>query len=333
MKRKGLGVAIALVAAASMMLAGCSSSGDTGSSSTTPNGTKDLGTATILTNWFAQAEQGAYWSAEANGLAKKLGVNLTVQQGGPGIQTIPQVAAGKADFGVANADEILIAASNGVPIVAVMTGFDQNIQCLAYHEGTGINSLADLSGKTVSTSQIPYWPYIEKEFKLKNVTSINIQSIAAFQKDKNMVLQCFLTSEPFTMKDQGLTGIGYFSVAKDGHYNAYQNMLFTSQSFIDKHPDVVQAVVTASEQGWAEMLQDPKSTKDLVIKTNPDTDPKVFDQAVNLMKTDKNLLGPNPGSLSDARFAELHKQLVDIGLLPSSFDYKKAYTTKYSNAQ
>lgn len=331
MKRKKLGVALALIATTCLVMTGCTSSGTSNDANPTDSAGKSLGKATLLMNWFAQAEQGGYWSAEANGLAKKLGVDITVQQGGPGIQTIPQVAAGKSDFGVANADEILIAASHGLPIVAVMTGFDQNIQCLAYHKGTGINSLADLSGKTVSTSQIPYWPYIEKEFNLKDVNSINITSIAAFRKDKNMVLQCFLTSEPFTMKDQGMTDIGYFSVAKDGHFNAYQNMLFTTESFIKKHPDVVQAVVTSSEEGWMEMLKDPTKTKDLVIKTNPDTDPKVFDDAIALIKSDKALLGPSPGSMTDARWEELAGQLSEIGLLDSSFDYTKAFTTKYSN--
>lgn len=332
MKKSKWFVSLAVIAAMAMGTTACSSgSGAPDSTTQSDNGVKQLGSATILTNWFAQAEQGAYWSAQADGLAKKLGVDLTVQQGGPGIQTIPQVAAGKADFGVGNADEILVAASNGLPIVAVMTGFDQNLQCLAYHKNTGITNLSDLNGKTVSTTQIPYWDYIKKQFNITKAKDINITGLASFRKDQNMVLQCFLTSEPFVIKDMGMKDIGYFSVAKDGGYNAYQNMLFTSTKFMTEHPDVVQAVVNASEQGWASLLENPANTKALITKTNPDTDPKVFDDAVALIKSDPALLGPTPGSMTDARWKELAGQLTEIGLLKSGFDYTKAFTTKYSN--
>ncbi|HEX9461250.1 MAG TPA: hypothetical protein VGB82_01505 [Alphaproteobacteria bacterium] len=55
-------------------------------------------------NWFAQADQSGYWDAYIEGLGKENGIQIAALQGGPKIQTIPQVAAGQAEFGIGNAD-------------------------------------------------------------------------------------------------------------------------------------------------------------------------------------------------------------------------------------
>lgn len=325
MNRKALIAGLAGIAALALTLTGCAG-GDSGSDGGEGSGKE----ATILTNWFAQAEQGGYWAAEAEGLAEKHGVDLKVSQGGPGIQTIPQVAAGEADFGVGNADEVLVAIDSGLPIVAVAAGPAKNLQCMAYHESTGIAGFEDLNGHTVARVPSPYWDYIRDSFKLDQVNEINIGDLASFQNDQDMVTQCFMTSEPFIIEKMGMTDVGYLSVADDGGYNAYQNLLFTTQRFIDENPETVQAVVDASVEGWSAMLEDPTATKELIMKTNSDGDPEVFDYTVDLFKTDESLLGGDEvGQMTDERWNELSEQLVGIGLLSEDFDVSKAYTTEF----
>lgn len=313
----GLAGAAALV----LGLTGCAGGGDEGDG--------EAATASILTNWFAQAEQGGYWAAEAEGLAEDAGVDLTVTQGGPGIQTIPQVAAGEADFGVANADEVLVAVSNGLPIVAVAAGPAKNLQCMAYHESTGIEGFEDLEGHTVARVPSPYWDYIRDSFELTDVNEVNIADLATFQNDEEMVSQCFITSEPYNIEEMGIEDVGYLLVGEDGGYNAYQNLLFTTIPFLDQNPEVVEAVVGASVDGWQVMMDDPTATKELIMATNTDADPEVFDYTIGVFEDDPEMLGDNIGDLSDERWQELTEQLIQIDLLPGDFDPSEAYTTEF----
>lgn len=357
MKRKLIAV-LSMVAATSMVLAACgSSSGDSGSSDTSSTqpaedsasdepsedaaepsedagdsseDVPDLGHATILTNWFAESSQGGYWAAQAEGLASARGVDLEVKQGGPGIQTIPQVTAGEADFGIGNADEILVAVSNGLPIVAVATGQAQNIQCLAYHEGTGIKSFADLNGHTVSRVPSPYWDYIKWAFKLDNVEEVNIGSLAQLKEDEGLVLQCFIIQEPYEIEQAGMTDIGYLQVGVEGGYKSDQTMLFTTQKLIDENPELVRAVVQASNEGWGKMLDDPTKTKALIQQVNPDGSEGAFDYSLDYFRDHPEVLGTPHGAISPERFAELKEQLMDIGLLTADFDETKAYTTEFA---
>lgn len=315
---------LAATAALALGVTGCAGGGDGDG-----GGEAASGEASILTNWFAQAEQGGYWAAEAEGIAEEAGVELTVTQGGPGIQTIPQVAAGEADFGVGNADEVLVAVSNGLPIVAVAAGPAENLQCMAYHESSGIEGFEDLDGHTVARVPSPYWDYIRDNFGLTDVNEVNIADLATFQNDEDMVTQCFITSEPYNIEEMGIEDVGYLSVGEDGGYNAYQNLLFTTIPFLNENPEVVEAVVGASVEGWQAMMDDPTATKELIMATNTDADPEVFDYTIGVFEDNPSMLGENIGEMTDERWQELTEQLIQIDLLPEDFDPSEAYTTEF----
>lgn len=282
---------------------------------------------TILTNWFAQAEQGGYWQAGARQYAK--GITLNVKQGGPGIQTIPQVTAGKATFGVGNADELLVARKNGLPIVAVAAGLDTNLQCMLFHRSSGIKSFKDLNGHMVARVPSPYWDYLKKHYGLSSVKEINnTGSLADFKRQPGFVQQCFESSEPYTAGKEGIKDFGTLSVAKDGGYNPYGNLLFTTEQVIKQNPDMVREVVAAVVRGWKDFAADPATAKAFILKTNPDVDPGAYDFGARTIAKG-GYLGPNPGSMTDARWKTLAAQLTAIGELKPGFDYKKAFTTKY----
>ena len=60
---------------------------------------------------------------------------------------IPQVAAGRCDFGIADAATILAARAQQVPIVAVFAALQTNPRCILVHAG-GPQRLAELRGHT-----------------------------------------------------------------------------------------------------------------------------------------------------------------------------------------
>src|SRR6516162_7871030 len=87
--------------------------------SSVPSQAQEQKPVRLLMNWFAQADQSGYWQAQIDDAGKDKGLKITTTQGGPKIQTVPQVAAGQAEFGVGNADDILLARLRGAPVRAV----------------------------------------------------------------------------------------------------------------------------------------------------------------------------------------------------------------------
>lgn len=343
MKRTTTLRSIAALSVLAMALAACSSGGG-GSQSSTDGGepaTSDSSQSstessaeappaektdvTILSNWFAQPEVGGYFQAAAEDLGAPDNVTITVKQGGPGIQTVPQVAAGEAQFGISHTDEIMVAVNSGIPLVAVSSAFAKDIQCLAYHQDTGIKDFADLAGHKVSRVPSPYWDYIVAHYQLEGkVDPINIGSLANFKNDHDIVQQCFITSEPYTIEEMGMDDVGYLKLS-DAGYTPYRNLLFTTKEYATKHPDVVEAVVKAVTEGWQHYLADPTKGNELIMKTNPDQDPNVMAFANKIFKENPDLFADPIGSFDDAQWKANKEQLVEAGLLSEDFDYTQAY--------
>jgi NitT/TauT family transport system substrate-binding protein len=317
-------VAVAVVVA----LSACGSSDSSSSSSSGSSSGAKTEKVTLLMNWFAQAEQGGYFEAQAAGIGKADGLEINVKQGGPQIQTIPQVAAGKAEFGVAQADELMLARSNGVPVVEVFGGMDRYLQCLMYHPSSGIKDFPDISGHQVAMAPSGgFWPYLKQHYKITDVKEINFTgSLAEFKRNKDLVQQCFITSEPYFASQQHIDHAEL--MVSDSGYNPYSQGLFTSEQMIKDHPDVVRKVVAAVQKGWTQFLADPSAAKKLIMSVNKDTDPAAFDFAAKELKNG-NYLGDPVGGMVAARWDTLKEQLKSTGVLSKDVDASSVWTDQF----
>ncbi len=51
----------------------------------------------LLTSWYAQAEQGGYYQAQATGLYKKYGLDVEIRSGGPQVNGMQLLLSNRAD--------------------------------------------------------------------------------------------------------------------------------------------------------------------------------------------------------------------------------------------
>jgi NitT/TauT family transport system substrate-binding protein len=279
----------------------------------------------LLMTWFAQADQAGFWQAQLDGFGKDGGIRIAVQQGGPKIQTIPQVAAGQADFGLGNADDVLVARMRGAPIRAVFASLDYVPYTLVYHPSPAIKSIADLKQKAFAVSLgFAYWDWIKKQYDLTGVREMPVSGdLTLFKGDENLVQQGYSIYLPARMTEAGIPN-AQFKVPDLG-YRPYA-VLFTTDAMIQTNPALVRAAVAAVKQGWASFMDDPSRVKPLIMGLNNQISPAVHDLAVTEMLA--TLLPHDHGKIgcmTDARWTEIAQQLRDVKFLPESFDAKQAY--------
>jgi len=297
---------------------------------------KSLGQASQVMNWFAQPSQGGFFTATKLDQYKKLGLDMTTEQGGPGVSTIPLVASGKYTFGMSGADAILLARAEGIPVVALFAPYQTNPQGFMYHTESGIKDFGDLNGHKVyvASAGAYYWDYIKAKYKLdqSEVLAYNGQ-LATWLTDKGNVTQCFVISEPYFARKAGANP-GTLLNAKSG-YNPYQNMMFTSEQVIKEKPDVVRAYVQGCQQGWNSYLNDPaarQATFEFIKTYNKD---QIDDAMQNeyqsstelIMSGDTRTLGF--GAMTEASWQTLHGQLKEINVLKKDVDVKAAFDVSY----
>ena len=248
----------ATFAATLLLIAAAAAPGSAGAAGEEPQ------TVRILANWFAQADQAGFWQAQKDGLGKDAGIRIQVLQGGPKIQTIPQVASGQAEFGIGNADDVLLARSKGAPVRAVFAQLDYVPYTLVYHADPAVKSIADLSGRTFAVSiGNSYWEWVKKHAALGGTREIPVSGdLSLFRNDAKMVQQGYSPFLPARMAQAGIA-VQQIKVASLG-YRPY-DVLFTTDEMIQKRPQVVRAAIAAVQQGWRNYVRDPLATQPMIL--------------------------------------------------------------------
>jgi len=134
------------------------------------------------------------------------------------------------------------------------------------------------------------------------------------------------------MKKMGKTF--YTTDYKDLGIDWMDNVLFTTEEIVKKHPEVVQAVVTGRYKGLQWALENPKETFEILKKINEGLDFNHEMDAVDPMKaltitadTKKNGLG----YIQPKKWENIARQMFQAGLVDKMPDAKKAYTDKFQS--
>jgi NitT/TauT family transport system substrate-binding protein len=291
--------------------------------------------ATQVTNWFAQSAHGGQFAATVNQDYQKQNLDMTTDQGGPNMSTVPLVAAGKYMFGMFSADQILLARQDGVPLVAVFAPFQIGLGGLMYHASQPVKDFPDLNGRKVYVSSAAnYWVYLQTKYNLDKAELMTYNGqLATFLADESAVFQCYVSEEPIAAAKQGVE-VGYLRTADSG-YNPYSNIMGTTEQLIKDKPDVVQAFVTASLAGWKAYVEDPKPTLNAIKNVNKDYNIELGAQSAAIEKPLVLGTANDPkgiGTITEQRFKDLHDQLRSVAALKADLDYKAAFDASFITA-
>jgi len=293
---------------------------------------------TQMMNFFPEPEEGGNYAAQALGIYKKYGLDSSIAAFPVNaINAISPVAAGKVQFGMAGADEVLTARQQGIPIVTLFAVYQDTEFGLMWHaEDTSIKSIADLSGhKVIYLLGSPYWNYLAKKYKYHDIKGINYDfTLRLFLNDKTAVNQCSIAAEPYTALQAGQKVIAK-SLASTG-FNPYGNVMFTTEDMIKNHPDVVRSYVKATLEGWNTYLKNPRPVNAYMQKQegmkNAPMSMAAMDYDVRVSRpliTGGDAARGGIGAMSAARWATLYKQLAGVGIKLDKAKATDAYALQF----
>ncbi len=294
----------------------------------------------FATDWRAEAEQGGFYEALANGEYAKRGLNVTIVPGGPGVNVPQLVASGAVDMGIgSNSFIVMNLAAEHVPVKAVAAFMQKDPQVLIAHPDAGIKSLADMKGHPIllsDASVTAFWIWLKSKYgftddQVRKYTFSN----APFLADKRIVQQGYVTSEPYTLEKEGHVKPAVFLLADEG-YPGYAGMVLVSDKLIASNPAAVKAFVEASAAGWqAYLYGDPAPGDALILKSNPEMAEDVLAQARDKLRRygiidSGDAKTGGLGAMTDARWADFFKMASDKGVYPKDTNYKAAYALGFA---
>jgi len=286
----------------------------------------------LFLNWYPEAEHGGYYAALVHGFYRDAGLDVEIVKGGPSAPVVPQVDGGRMEFGIANADGLLLARAEEAQVVALMAPLQISPRCIMVHEASGISDFAGLKNMTLAMNPQPFSSFLQKHVALEKVTIVPYQgSVAQFLTDKNFGQQGYVFSEPFVARQQG--GDPKTLLVADLGFNPYTSVLFTSEKYLGQHEDVVASMVAASVKGWRHYLEHPEETNQHIHKINPEMSLEAMAfgvKALEPLANDEVAREQGIGTMSLKRWQTLERQLEELGLIkPALVDASKAFTAKF----
>jgi NitT/TauT family transport system substrate-binding protein len=290
-------------------------------------------------DWRAEAEYGGYYQALAKGIYARHGLAVTIREGGPQVNQMQLMMAGRLDFNLGGGRAIEFV-QNHLPYVAIAAIFQKDPAVLIAHPGQGNDSFAALKGKPIEVAadaRQSWFRFLAAKYGYGDAqVRIYTFNMAPFLSDKNLVQQGYLGSEPYLIK-QASGEDPVVLLAADGGYNGYSNIITASRETTDKRPDVVRRFVDASIEGWYSFLyDDPAPANQLIKAANPEMTDALLAYGRNMMNEhgivdSGDALQFGIGAMSPERWAAFYKNMVGVGVYPAGLDVTRAYETRFVN--
>jgi NitT/TauT family transport system substrate-binding protein len=274
----------------------------------------------LLVNWYPEAEHGGFYAALVLGIYAEHGLDVDILPGGRAISVPQELITGRVQFGIGNADDVLMARQQGVPLVALMAPLQDSPRCIMVRQDSGIESFEQLTGVTLQIdSSRPYVPFLQSKGLLDSSVTVVPYSgtVTQLVSGPGYAQQAYVFSEPLLAEQAGVPVTNL--MMSDIGYNPYACVAMVTEEFLAAEPELVERFVTASREGWRRYLEDPEATNRFILQQNPEgiswNALEYGAQALQSLCLPDGMPAEQIGQMTAQRWLELAEQLAELELI------------------
>ena len=228
----------------------------------------DTAKVSMQLGWLASNGILGEVAAMKEGYYQDLGIELEVTPGGPGVDGVASVAAGRAGVGqLSSSPSLMLARSAGIPVKAFAAGYQKHPFTYFSLAGNPIRSPSDLVGKTVATQPTAY--ILLRALLAKNGISEDDVEIVNMGSDMNQLLTGQAAAVTgWQTNTNALKILGEDRVDMmlwDAGIQLYANVYYTTDEMLADHSDVLARFLTGSAMGWGFVRNNPEAAVDHLV--------------------------------------------------------------------
>ncbi len=244
-----------------------------------------------------------------------------------------KVAAGMNTFGIGSADEILVARSKGVALRAIAVVYRINPLVYMSLGGVELTKPEDLRGKTLAISEGQSTYLLNALLSKAGIdrSQITINKSTTFDPIECLqtaqVCDAYSTSGLVSADLKGLKSSAIWP--SDYGVPFYADVIFTTDEFMTKHPDVVERFLRATLRGWQTAIENTAKATDVTLTYAPDLD-RAFQ--LGMLKATVPLVdtGNLPiGVMEPSMWQQMYDILLEQKVITTPFDVATAYTSEF----
>jgi NitT/TauT family transport system substrate-binding protein len=274
----------AILAAATLGVAGCGGGDDEEAGGTTAAAAKDK--ATLQLKWVTQAQFAGYYAAKEKGYYDDEGIDVTIKVGGPDITPEQVVTSGQAEFGIDWLPSLLATRDKGGDLVNIAQVFGKSGMLEITHEDSGITNVSQMRGKKVGVwccgnENELYAALTKNKIDLKKDVTIVNQPFdmnlflsrdvdAAAAMTYNELAQVLETKNPKTGQLYSLNDLNVISMEEAGTAMLEDGVFVRGDWISDqKNQDLAKRFLKASFKGWTFCRDNQDECLQIVLDNGP----------------------------------------------------------------
>ncbi|MFW6275577.1 MAG: ABC transporter substrate-binding protein [bacterium] len=290
---------------------------------------------TLREAWFP-------WAGYAGEIyAEKIGgennINFKIAPGAEDIDPIKMVISGTNDFGIASAENLILANQKGAGLIAIGALNHKSATCFIALKDKNVNNLKDFENKKVGVLTATETETIYRLLLAKN----DIDQSKIKEVEAPFDLTTFLATGAYDIRpafvyDEAVTldqrGVEYTMVRPEDYgVQMIGAVYFTTKKTVNENPEKVQAFVDVIAEGWKQALANPGKAIEMLKEYDPDIDAQR--ELASLQKGTEYFAGEENKVLfaSDSTWNALKNDLAFLNKIPADFDINTCFDNSFIN--
>lgn len=290
---------------------------------------------TVQLRWTHNAQFAGLYAADRNGYYADEGLAVSFVEGGPAVAFIQAVVDGDAQFGITNADGLILARAAGIPVRAIATIYRRNPTVYMALGDSGITRPQDFAGKRVRVVPASL-PILRAMMARAGLTPDDYTEVAIAENLEPLfageidVSSGFVTNEVLVAQAAGKRLNLIFPDDYGVHF--YSDTIFTTDQLIAENPDLITRFLRATLRGWVFAVENPAAIGPMVQHYNPQADVAMETQKMTASLPLVNTGEDRIGSMKPEMWAGMEQTLREQNVLTRAVDIEDVYTLQFLQA-
>jgi NitT/TauT family transport system substrate-binding protein len=296
-------------------------------------------TVTLAMGYIRNVQFAPFYVAVEKGFFADEGIEVAFDYGWE-TDLLKLVGSDELQFAIGSGDQVILARSQGLPVVYVMNWYRRFPVCVVSLSEARIEKPEDLVGRRVGTPAIYGASYIgwralldavpldETEVELVSIGYTQVAAVTEGQVDAAL---CYAMNEPVQMEAGGQK-VDVIYVAD--YANLVSNGLFTNERTIDEQPELVQGMVRAALRGLVYTIEHPDEAFDLSLRHVPEAasdaeteevSRAILAESIRFWSAEAGMLGRS----NEDEWLASQRIMQEMGLVDEAADVNAMFTNRF----
>jgi len=299
----------------------------------------DFDLASITLDWYPNANHAGLYSAVKHDHFMDNKINIVIDTPSDPATILSLVSHQDSDFGIFYQPDLLLARSQGVPVVAVASIVNEPLNALMTLKDSGISRPKDLASKKIGYPGIDWnRSMLATMLESDGLSIVDVELIdvgwslapALLSGEVDAIIGAYWTHESIIMEKEGY-GIEVIMPNEWGVPPYYELILVTSEKTLEENPNLVKRMVNSISAGYTSAIEDSEDAlRNLIIMNPPTIDEEIESKGIELLVPIwQNNQNPEFGRIDEDRWNKFSEWMKSRKLIPDDMKTDISFSNEF----